>query len=100
MRINEKKLIKRTSTDSVLSLIDAAHDAHLKKNDARAKRYMQMAWELLKKNKVRLPKDHRNAFCRKCLTLWFPGETATVAYERKCHCLRIRCNNCGYTKRL
>jgi RNase P subunit RPR2 len=58
-----------------------------------------MAYNLLKKHRSRLPDELRNSFCRKCLVVWIPGETAKVSFDRKNSCLRIRCG-CGHSKRL
>ncbi|MEM2908809.1 MAG: hypothetical protein QXT05_02235 [Candidatus Bilamarchaeaceae archaeon] len=100
MKFKRKRLIKRVASQSVINLIDESHDAYLTGKIERAARYIRMAWELLKKNKTRLPKEYRNAFCRKCLTPWIPGETATVKFDRMHNCLRIKCRKCGFEKRL
>jgi RNase P subunit RPR2 len=58
-----------------------------------------MAFELLKKHKVKLPAELKNSFCRKCHLVWLPGETAVISFDRKNDCLRITCR-CGHSKRL
>ena len=100
MGTRPKKLIKTSAKDSLVELIDQAHKAYEKGQKTKAKRYVEMAWELLKKHKVRLPKEYRNSFCRKCRTIWIPGETASVFFDRKNNCLKIKCKKCGFTKRL
>ena len=100
MKPRQKQFIKRSSAGSITHLIDLAHDSQLKGKKERAARYIKMAWELLKKNKAKLPKEYRNGFCRKCLSVWIPDDTATAYFDRKCGCLRIKCRNCGHSRRL
>jgi ribonuclease P protein subunit RPR2 len=100
MDIRRKKVIKasvRSSLEKLLSLASKAYDAGKKE---RSDRYVKMSMDLLKKHKIKLQKELKNSFCRKCLTIWIPGKTVTAYYDRKTDCLRVRCNRCGYSKRL
>lgn len=99
MDIRRKKIIKSSVRSSIDRLLDQAGKAYRAGKKERSKRYVKMALELLKKHKVRLPKELRNSFCRKCLVMWIPGDTAKVSFDRKLSCLRIRCG-CGHAKRL
>jgi ribonuclease P protein subunit RPR2 len=99
MDIRRKKVIKasvRSSIDKLLALAKKSYDAGKKE---RSRRYVRMSMDLLKKHKVKLPKELKNSFCRKCLSVWIPGKTVTVYFDRKSDCLRVRCM-CGYSKRL
>jgi ribonuclease P protein subunit RPR2 len=80
-------------------LLEQARSAYGSGDPERSKRYVRMAFDLLKKNKVRLPRELRNSFCRKCMLIWIPGKTATVSFDRMNGCLRVRCQ-CGHSKRL
>ncbi len=100
MKPKQKKLIKSSARDSIVRLIDQAHKAYGKGQKQRADRYAGMAWELLKKHKIRLPKEYKNSFCRKCRLVWVPGETARVSFDKKTNSLRIECMRCKYKKRL
>jgi len=99
MDIRRKKVIKSSVRQSIDRLLPLARKAYDQKKTDRSKRYVQMVLDLVKKNKVSLPKEARNSFCRKCKTIWIPGKTLTVYYDRKTDCLRIKCV-CGFTKRL
>lgn len=99
MDIRRKKVIKSSVPQSAARLLHEARKAHDAKQDERALRYVRMVLDLLKKNKVRLPAELRNSFCRKCARLWLPGDTVTVTYDKKSACLRVRCA-CGSTKRI
>jgi len=96
----QRRFIKSSATASVKKLIDEAYLALTGNRPDRAARYVKMAWELIKKNRVRLPKDYRNSFCRKCLTIWVPEKTAVVYFDQKNNCLRIKCKKCGFSKRI
>lgn len=99
MQSSRKSLIKSSVRLSIAKLVAQARSAYSKSEPARSKRYVRMAFDLLRKNKVGLQKELRNSFCRKCLTIWIPGKTATVYFDRKNDCLRIKCQ-CGHSKRL
>ncbi len=100
MDIRRKKVIKasvRSSLEKLLSLATKSYEAG---KEERSSRYVKMAMDLLKKHKIKLPKELKNSFCRKCMAIWIPGKTVIVAYDRKTDCLRVKCNLCGYSKRL
>ncbi len=99
MHSKRKSIIKSSVRQSIERLLDRARKEHSGANASRSRRYVEMAFQLLKKNKVKLPKELRNSFCRKCRQVWIPGKTATVSFDRKNNCLRIRCM-CGHSKRL
>jgi len=96
----QKRFIKSTSRDSAKKLIDEARSAWLSGKKERALRYVKMAWEIIKKHRLRLPPDYKNSFCKKCLTLWIPEETLQIYFDKKHDCIRIRCKKCGHTKRI
>jgi len=99
MDIRRKKVIKSSVRSSIEKLLDQARAAYGSGKKDRSKRYVGMALDLLKKHKVRLPKELKNSFCRKCCLIWIPGETVRVSYDKHHHHLRVTCA-CGYTRRL
>ena len=94
-----KKVIKTSVRESVKKLINQARKSYKAGKKAQAKRYVKMALDLMKKNKVRLPPELKNSFCKKCCTIWIPEKTLMVYYDSKNDCLRIKCE-CGHTKRI
>ena len=94
-----KKVIKSSVRSSIKKLLEQARAAHKKKETERSKKYVKMAFDLLKKHKIKLPEEIKNSFCKKCYLIWIPGETITVTYDKENNCLRLRCR-CGYSKRL
>jgi RNase P subunit RPR2 len=99
MDSKRKKVIKSSVSTSVKKLVDQAQKAFRDGNAGRSKRYIQMARDLIKKHKVRLPPELRNSFCRKCNLIWIPGTSVKVFFDSKNQCLRVKCS-CGHTKRL
>ncbi|MBN1170144.1 hypothetical protein JXA56_03905 [Candidatus Micrarchaeota archaeon] len=96
MDTRRKKIIKTNVRSSVAQLIAKAQT---EPSESRSKRYVKMAVDLMKKNRISLPKELRNSFCRKCHVPWVLGETATASYDRKHDCLRVKCI-CGFSKRI
>lgn len=94
-----KRVIKSSVRSSIAKLVAEAQKAFREGKEERSARYIQMALDLVKKHKVRLPKELCNSFCRKCHVVWIPGKTVKVSYDKKTHCLRVRCR-CGHSKRL
>ncbi|NYZ73514.1 hypothetical protein H0O00_00050 [Candidatus Micrarchaeota archaeon] len=99
MDSKRKAIIKSSVRSSIEKLISQARKAYTSDNPERSKRYIRMAFDLLKKHKTKLPEELRNSFCRKCHLVWIPDKTATVSYDRRNNCLRVRCI-CGFSKRL
>jgi ribonuclease P protein subunit RPR2 len=100
MDIRRKKGIKASVRSSLEKLLGLATKAYEADKLERSARYVKMSMDLLKKHKIKLPKELKNSFCRKCLTIWIPSKTVTVSYDSKTDCLRVKCNKCGYSKRL
>jgi ribonuclease P protein subunit RPR2 len=99
MQSSRKSIIKSSVRSSIERLLDQARKAYTGRMPDRSRRYVEMAFQLLRKNKAKLPKELKNSFCRKCFQVWIPGKTATVSFDRKNNCLRIKCG-CGHSKRL
>lgn len=99
MDSKRKAIIKSSVRSSIEKLIGQARKAYSSDKPERSRRYIQMAFDLLKKHKTKLPEELRNSFCRKCHLVWIPEKTIRVAYDRKNNCLRVHCK-CGFSKRL
>ena len=99
MDSRRKNIIKSSVRTSIEKLLGQARKAYQSGNEERSRRYVRMSFDLLKKNKVSLPRELRNSFCRKCMLIWLPGDTVKVYFDRKNGCLRVRCR-CGHSKRL
>lgn len=99
MDSKRKGIIKSSVASSIVKLLNQSRRAYSEEKPDRSKRYVHMAFDLLKKNKVKLPKELKNSFCRKCCLIWIPEKTVKVFFDSTHHCLRVKCG-CGYSKRL
>jgi RNase P subunit RPR2 len=109
----QKKLIKTSVRASIAHLLEEAEKSHktaeqaqesgnrklATQNRTRTTRYVRMIMDLVKKHKVRLGKDQKNKFCKKCNTWWVPGKTVKLIYDQKHQVIRVKCQ-CGHSRRL
>lgn len=99
MRPKEKNLVKRISEERIEILLGEAEKI-FPKNPERARRYAQLAFAIVRKNKARLAKDQKLSFCRKCFSFWRPGMGASVSFDRKNKRVIYKCMECGYERRI
>lgn len=97
MRNVKDRIIKSTVGQAIDHLIKQAEKEYGKRPNL-SKRYAKMAWELVKKNKVRLTPEQKHKFCRKCHELWIPGKTITVIFNPKNNLFVLTCK-CGYARK-
>lgn len=100
MDIRRKKIIKSSVFESVEKLLESARLEYSLPNHGRSSRYVEMAFDLIKKNKIRLPKNLKNSFCKKCLNIWIPQETVRLSFDMKNSALRLSCLMCQSSKRI
>jgi len=62
-----------------------------------ANRYVFLARKISMRYLVRIPKEYRHRFCRKCNTYFIPGKNCRVRLKK--HKVVITCHNCGAIKR-
>ena len=94
----KKSLVKKTVGESIIILFQQA-DENVEKHPDRTKRYIQMIWDLVKKHKLRLTKEQKKKFCRKCLTFFIPDKTVIVIFNKANSSFYFKCKECGYTRR-
>ncbi|MEM1981357.1 MAG: hypothetical protein QXF66_01495 [Candidatus Hadarchaeales archaeon] len=63
-----------------------------------SKRYVELAWKLKLKYRVKLPSHLREKFCRKCRTLLKPGVSCRVRV-RSGRVVKV-CLTCGHAVRI
>jgi len=63
-----------------------------------SKRYLELAWRIKLRHRVKLPEVLKDRFCRKCRTLLKPGSTSRVRV-RSGRVVRT-CLECGHVKRI
>lgn len=99
LRHNEKeKIIKTAVSGSIDHLISEA-EKRVNTSKELSKRYLKMAWALVKKTKVRLTNEQKIKFCKKCFSLWVPGKTVTISFDSKSNLFVFKCKTCGYERK-
>lgn len=96
-RRGQNNEFRELALERVSFLLDHAESIFAKKPEL-ADRYVRAAWRLKTRYNLRLPRDIRLKFCRKCLCFWRPGATCRVRIKPKM--IIITCLRCGRVKRL
>jgi len=80
----------------LLSLADNV----VRRDQELARRYVALALRLAAKARLRLPRDVRRRYCRRCKVPLIPGFTARVRIRgRRQKHLVVTCLKCGYVRR-
>jgi ribonuclease P protein subunit RPR2 len=79
-------------------LLKLAKD-EIKKNLERARRYVELARTIGKRYNVRLKKEQKYSFCKKCNTPLIPSSTMKTWLDSKTKTKVIKCLKCNYIYR-
>jgi len=87
--------IQKVAKERIEKLLTMAEKIH-KEDPELARRYVELALKVARKNRVRIPKKWKYRFCKKCFSWWVPGETVIIRLKPrpKPHILYI-CTVCG-----
>ena len=94
--MEKKGIIKLNIFSSVLRLIIESKKAYIKNDNQKSRKYIKMANELIKKNRIRIDREIRSNYCKKCFFL-LTKNRALVIYDWKNKFLRVFCI-CGGKK--
>lgn len=97
--MRDSKNIKKISEERIVILLNEAQRVFAKYPE-RSKRYAQLAFAIVRKNKVRLTKEQKLSFCRKCFFFWRPGKSVSVIFDKKNKRIIYKCNACEYTRKI
>ncbi|MEM4272346.1 MAG: hypothetical protein QXH30_02055 [Candidatus Bilamarchaeaceae archaeon] len=94
-----KRVIKATVQSRIGELL---HEARLsfRAHPERSQRYISLIWKLVQKYKIRLTKEEKLSFCKRCLSLWVPGKTVQIAFDQRRHSIAYRCKKCGFSRKM
>jgi len=92
-----KRNLKRIALERIEKLLNLAAEAQ-EKNPELARRYVELAWKIKMRYTVRLPKDLKRKFCKKCLSVWIPGKTVRVRIRKGT--ITWTCLSCGRVWRM
>lgn len=95
----EKKEKKKIAIERIDTLFTLAERVARYSPDL-AKRYVELALEIQKKAKVKIPRKWKRRYCKRCHTFLIPGVNARVRLrtKRMPHVV-ITCLECGYIMR-
>jgi len=87
----EKVNIAKERIDILFSLAEK----ELKKNPERGRRYVELARKIGMRCNVRLTKEQKGRFCKKCNQLLTTKKTAKIKVDPQKKFMEIKCLNCG-----
>ncbi len=87
----EKVKIAKERIEILLNLAEK----ELKKNPERSRRYVELARKIGMKCNVRLTKEQKRKFCKKCNQLLTTKKTAKIRIGPQKKIMKIKCLNCG-----
>ena len=73
----QKQQQRQSALRQIQALFDAAALAFAE-NAAKANKLVAQAHRLMQRTKVKLPAVLKRRFCKKCRSLWVPGQTVRV----------------------
>ncbi len=92
--------IKRIALDRVERLMEFAR-RHARERPELAREAGKLVLRICRKARIRLPLRYRRLICRKCGTpFYIPGSFTVRVRDRRSTHVVIRCNTCGYIKRI
>jgi len=97
-RINKNK--ERTIAKGRIERLFDFVELYAKKDLELAKKYVDLIVRLAQKHNIRLTKDQKIKFCKKCHTPWIFGENVEVQVNKKTGCVEYTCKECGHVKRV
>ncbi len=92
-----KKYMQRIARERIEILYELAREEAIRGDEELAKRYIEHMVKLSRKYNVRIPKEMKRHFCKKCYTFLIPGKTARVRLKKGK--VVIKCLRCGSYKR-
>jgi ribonuclease P protein subunit RPR2 len=98
MKRKQKEEASAIARERVEKLFAMAEKAAVEGNLDMADRYIQMAWKIKLKFRLRLTREQKRLFCRKCLKFLAEGKTGRYRTEKGT--LVIECLNCGDVQRV
>lgn len=95
-----KKQLEDIARERIAILLKLASEV-LETDEGLARRYVDLAFRIAAKARLKLPRKVKRRYCRKCKTPLVPGRTARVRIKRGSGGQRlvVTCLRCGYIRR-
>jgi ribonuclease P protein subunit RPR2 len=95
MRRGRKPVWQQKIARERIQILFNLAEREIKKHPERSRRYVELARKIGLRYNVRLPKDLKRKFCKKCNTILIPGYNCKVRLEKKKKTIAIYCLNCN-----
>lgn len=83
---------RRIAKERIKILFELA-EKEFREHPERSRRYIQLARKIGLRYNIRLQKDLKKKFCKKCNSILIPGLSSKVRIKRKIR--EVKCLNCG-----
>lgn len=90
-----KSFVEKLALERIYRLFELA-EQEFEKHPERSKRYVELAKKIGERNRVKIPKEFKEKYCKKCGTYLKKGKNAELIKENGFE--RIVCKECGYSK--
>lgn len=101
-KTENKESIKAIALERIYRLFELA-EKEFKKHKERSNRYVNLAWKISLRYKVKIPLELKTKFCRKCRHYLKKEENCTINELKdlgnKLKLMEIECFNCGYKRK-
>ena len=84
----------RIAKERIERLLDLAKES-FEKHPERSRRYIELARKIGLRYNIRLTKEQKRSFCKKCNQLLIPGKTSLVKLDKEKKILIVKCLNCN-----
>jgi ribonuclease P protein subunit RPR2 len=98
MKRRQKEEANEIARERIEKLFRMAEEAAIAGDLESASRYIEMLWNIKLKFRIRLTKEQKRLFCKKCLTFLVDGKSGRYRTEDKN--LVITCLRCGNVTRI
>ncbi len=88
--------IQKIGLERVYRLFELAEE-EFEKHPERSKRYVQIAREISKKSKARIPQELKTKFCKKCGAYLKENKNSTI--EKENGITKVKCKECGFERK-
>ncbi|NIO19275.1 MAG: ribonuclease P [Candidatus Aenigmarchaeota archaeon] len=82
-----------------ISILFEQAEKEFRKHPERSKRYVELARRIGMRYNVRIPKNLRRRFCKKCLSYLKPGVNCRVRMRKDRQAVVVTCSVCGNVSR-
>jgi len=92
-----KRFVEKIALERIYRLFELA-EKEIEKHPERSKRYIELARKIGTRNRVRVPQELKQKFCKKCNIALKKGKNAEI--EKTKSFLIVKCKECGFERKI